>query len=141
MIIQIDIFLINGTRSPWATLLTWEPHLCMIRLDHMQCWLKEKKRYYLFFENCMVHITQGRFVLSFILEKMIFKVCQYISLCRYYLLLEKAWPFLWRNMISPKGALCQVWLKLALLFFKVRQCIFAISFLSPLENGRGPSLE
>ena len=41
----------------------------------------------------------------------------------------------------PKHALCQVWLKLALWFFKIRQCMFAISLLSPLEKGRGPLLK
>ena len=41
----------------------------------------------------------------------------------------------------PKHALCQVWLKLALWFFKILQCMFAISLLSPLEKGRGPLLK
>ena len=36
---------------------------------------------------------------------------------------------------TPKDALCQVRLKLTLWFFKVRQCIFAISLLSPLQKG------
>ena len=47
---------------------------------------------------------------------------------------------------SPKNALCQVWLKLAQWFWKRRffkfcQCVFAISYLSPLGKGRGPSFE
>ena len=39
-------------KRPWATSLTWEPHLV-----RPQCWLNEKKdNYYLFFENWMVLI-------------------------------------------------------------------------------------
>ena len=139
-------------------------------------------------------ITQGCFVLSFVLEKMIIKVCQYIFAIFSLSPLRKAhgpsfeqiwFPFtqgcfvqslvvigpvvlnkkflkffnvsllflyyppfkkgrvLHQNKVespSPKNALCQVWLKLThwflrTRFFKVRQCIFAISLLPPLEKG------
>ena len=72
-------------------------------------------------------------VLSFILEKMIFKVCQYILLFPYYLPLEKGMALHLNkyDFLSPKDALCQVWLKLALgfwrrRFFQFRQYIFTI---------------
>ena len=47
---------------------------------------------------------------------------------------------------SPQDALCQVWLKLAKWFirrrfFKLRQCIFAISLSYPLRKGRCPLFE
>ena len=45
---------------------------------------------------------------------------------------------------SPKDALCQVWLKLAQLFWRrrfFRECIFTISYLSLLGKGQGPSFE
>ena len=46
---------------------------------------------------------------------------------------------------SPKGALCQVWLKYGSEFlqkiFKFCQCIYGISLLSPLGKKHGPSGE
>ena len=58
---------------------------------------------------------------------------------RYYVPFEKgmALHLNKHDFPSPKDALCQVWLKLALWFFKVPQCNFAISLLSPLENEGG----
>ena len=56
----------------------------------------------------------------------------------------------WLNKLEshlPNNALCRVWLKLAQWywrrrsFLKFRQYILAISLLSPLGKGRGPSIE
>ena len=57
------------------------------------------------------------------------------------------WFFIWTNLIPPslKYALCQAWLKLARNSrekdFKISTMNFAISSLSPLGRGRGPSFE
>ena len=50
------------------------------------------------------------------------------------------------HFFSPKDDLCQIWLKLVLAvlennIFKFCQCIFAISWLSPLGKGLGPSFD
>ena len=54
------------------------------------------------------------------------------------------WPYFWTNLNShhPRMLFSQVWLKLVhKKIFKVCWCIFAISLLSPLRKGRGPSFE
>ena len=71
----------------------------------------------------------------------IFNFVNVFSLFCYYLPLVK-------QTLShlPKNALCRVWLKLAQWFWrraflKCRQYILAISLLSPLGKGRGPSIK
>ena len=58
--------------------------------------------------------------------------------------------FPWLNKLEshlPNDALCRVWLKLAQWYWRrrsflnFRQYILAISLLSPLGKGRGPSIE
>ena len=65
-----------------------------------------------------------------------------------YLPLEKVGALHLNKVESPslKDSLCKVWLKLALWFWRRRflkfsQFIFAISQLSPLGKGQGPSFE
>ena len=54
---------------------------------------------------------------------------------------KNVWPLIWTNL-NPSSyyALCKVWLKLALWFWrkfskKILQCIFAVFFYLPLEKG------
>ena len=67
---------------------------------------------------------------------------------RYYLPLEKGVAFHLNKLELTllKGALCQVWLKLAKWFLRIRflnifNIILLFSLLSPLGKGRGPSFE
>ena len=74
-----------------------------------------------------------------VLEKKIF----YISLFSFYLPLEMDMTHHLNKLkfSSPNNALRQVWLILASWSFKFRQSIFAISLLTLLRRGRGPSFE
>ena len=76
------------------------------------------------------------------------KFVHVFSLFHNYLPLEKDGALYLNKLDSPlpERYLCQVWLKLARWFwtrrfFKFRQFIFAISLLSPLWKGLGPSFE
>ena len=82
-----------------------------------------------------------------VVRNKIFKVPQCIFAISFYLLLEKG-LVLYSNELefpSSKDALCQVWLIFGPMVLKkifiVCQCIFAISLLSPLGKGQGPSFE
>ena len=132
--------------------------------------VKGEKRYYLLFENWMVlihlklNLHHPRMLCTkFRSWEFGFKVCQYIFTISLLSPLEKR-PFIWTNIIiSPwKRALPFIWTNLnphhprmlcakfgwnyspVVLknkIFKVCQCIFSISLLSPLGKGRGPSFE
>ena len=90
-----------------------------------------------------IPFTRGCIVLSLVeigWRKFFLNFVSVFSLFRNYLPLEN---FNKLEPSSPKDALCQVWLKLVLwfwrFFFKFRK--FANSYLSPLGKGRGPSFE
>ena len=141
--------LLNKTRGPWATTLTWENFL---KIDKhvwlLQCRFREEKTHYLLYENWMVlHLNKLespspkdalwhvwlKLVQWFLGRFLNFK--NVFLLFRYYLPLEKGGA-LHLNKLEPpsaKDALCQVRLKLVqwflrrIIFLKFRQCIFGIA--------------
>ena len=80
---------------------------------------------------------------SVVLESKIFKFRQCILTISNYLPLEKGWAFHLNKLESPatKDALCQIWLKLAQWFWRIRFLNFVNVFslfrnYPPLEKGR-----
>ena len=92
---------------------------------------------------CQVLLKLAKWFLS----RQFLKVVNVISLCGYYLPLEKcmALKFSKLEFSLPKNILCHVWFKLAQLFWrrfsKVINIFSICCYFLPLEKGQGPSFE
>ena len=118
IILKFDRFILNT-----SAVLIWQVLVCTKVLKGHGYFQKGRGPS---FEHTWIPYNQGCFVPSLeeigpvVLEKKIFKISQFISLCRNYLPLEKGGAFHLNKLesTSPIDALCQVWLKLAQRFWR-----------------------